>query len=98
MIEEFKEYIEEYCLNDMLESVDETTDCAKLELFFVDIDYNNLQLAEFLLEKPKELIIRTKKALELIDLPNGMSVDKIKIQYVDLPMPDFNMIDSEYRN
>ena len=95
MIENFKSFLENHYLNDIVKLVDKSPDRRILTIDFVDIDWDNLALAEYLLENPEKLMDYTKQALKLIDLPAGISVDDIKIRYNNLPQPDFKMFCSE---
>ena len=85
--------IENVCMSGMIETPDNQ---LILPINFFDIEWYSLEVSEYLIENSKDLIIITKQALELIDLPNGISIDKIKIQFEDLPMLDFEMIEAEY--
>ena len=95
MKDEYKTFIEQYCLNSMLKSADGSTGQMILTINYLDIDWHNLVLAEYLLENPEKLMDYTKQALEMMDLPAGISVDDINIRYENLPQPDFKMFCSE---
>ncbi|MDO9516945.1 MAG: hypothetical protein Q7J10_02740 [Methanosarcinaceae archaeon] len=95
MIENLKSFLEDHYLSDIAKLVDKSPDQQILTIDFVDIDWDNLALAEYLLENPENLMADTKQALKMMDLPAGISVYDIKIQYDNLPQPDFNMFCSE---
>ena len=95
MIENFKSFLEEHCWTDIVKLADKSPDQQILTINFVDVDWHNLALAEYRLENPEKLMDYTKQALEMMDLPAGISVDDINIRYENLPQPDFKMFCSE---
>jgi len=95
MIKNLKSFLEDHYSNDIAKLANESPDQRILTIDFVDIDWDNLALAEYLLENPDKLMADTKQALKMMDLPARISVYDIKIQYDNLPQPDFNMFCSE---